>query len=210
MSDATTSEAAPAIPTLTVEPWTDPVIDQLGHDPRSPYVERFWLAILGPSTVLLLRRLAEQLDDAPRGFTLDLVETAQALGVGMRAGRNSPFMRSLDRTCRFGAARFLGPGTLAVRRRLAPLSRSQVQRLPESLRAEHQRWLEQPPDRPDPEQMRRRARQLALSLLELGEDRESTERHLHRWRFHPAVAHDAVEWAHHRPPAAEETSPSQP
>jgi hypothetical protein len=36
--------------TLTVRPWPDGVIDALGHDPRSAYVEQFWLGILGPST----------------------------------------------------------------------------------------------------------------------------------------------------------------
>ncbi len=45
------------------------------------------------------------------------------------------------------------------------------------------------------EQLRNRARHLALSLLELGEDGEATERQLHRWRIHPAMAHDATAWA---------------
>ena len=36
---------------------------------------------------------------------------------------------------------------------------------------------------------------LALSLLELGEDTEATERQLHTWRLHPAIAHEAVAWA---------------
>lgn len=194
-------------PTIHVEPWADPVIDQLGHDPRSPYVEKFWLAILGPSTVWLLRRLAEHLDEQPEGFTLDVAETAQALGVGMRGGRNSPFMRSLDRSCRFGAARYVATATLAVRRKLPPLNRPQVARLPVSLQEEHRSWIGQLPSHPDPELMKRRARQLALSLLELGEDRESTERHLHRWRFHPAVSFDAVRWAEQR--RAEEVSTAE-
>jgi len=34
---------------LRVEAWTDPVVDRVGHDPRSTYVERFWLGVLGPS-----------------------------------------------------------------------------------------------------------------------------------------------------------------
>ena len=33
------------------------------------------------------------------------------------------------------------------------------------------------------------------SLVELGEDAEATERQLHRWRFHPALAHEATRWA---------------
>ena len=30
--------------------WNDPPIDTVGFDPRSPYVERYWLAVLGPSS----------------------------------------------------------------------------------------------------------------------------------------------------------------
>jgi hypothetical protein len=187
---------------IAVEPWTDPVVDQLGHDPRSPYVERFWLATLGPSTVWLLRRLADGLDREPEGFSLDLQETARSIGVGMRGGRSSPFFRSVDRSCRFGAARFVAQDTLAVRRKLPPLTQRQVARLPMALQREHARWIAQEPRQPTVEQMRTRARQLALSLLEIGEDTSATERQLHRWRFHPAIAHDAVHWAleqHGRP-----------
>ena len=37
---------------LLVRPWIDPVLDEVGHDPRSPYVERFWLSSLGPSSTV--------------------------------------------------------------------------------------------------------------------------------------------------------------
>lgn len=36
---------------LRISRWDDPVVDAIGHDPRSTYVERFWLALLGPSTM---------------------------------------------------------------------------------------------------------------------------------------------------------------
>ncbi len=180
---------------LAVEPWSDPVVDELGHDPRSPYVERFWLAILGPSTVWLLRRLADGLDREPEGFRLDLQETARSIGVGLRGGRSSPFFRSVDRSCRFGAARFVAQDTLAVRRKLPPLTQRQVGRLPAVLQREHVHWIEQQPLRRTVEEMRERARQLALSLLEIGEDSSAAERQLHHWRFHPSIAHEAVHWA---------------
>ena len=125
------------IPSVSVEPWPDPVIDELGHDPRSAYVERFWLPVLGPSTVWFLRRLADRFDHEPEGFDLDLVDTARSLGVGMRGGRNSPMLKTIDRSCRFGAARMHGTTSLAVRRRLAPLTRAQVERLPQPLQQEH-------------------------------------------------------------------------
>ena len=56
------------IATLTVRPWPDAVIDAVGHEARSPYVERFWLGVLGPSSTWLLRRLVARLDDEPDGL----------------------------------------------------------------------------------------------------------------------------------------------
>jgi hypothetical protein len=183
------------LPVLDVEPWADPVIDELGVDPRGAYTERFWLPVLGPSTVLFLRQLADRLDDEPEGFSLDLTDTARSLGVGMRGGRNAPIMKTVERSCRFGATQMHGRTTLAVRRRLAPLNRTQVERLPDRLQAEHGAWLTRPTAVSQGEQLRERARRLALSLLDLGETPEACERQLHAWRFHPAIAFDALRWA---------------
>jgi hypothetical protein len=125
---------------LAVRPWPDPVIDDLGFDPRSVYVERFWLGVLGPSTTWLLRRIAAGFDDQPDGFDLPLGDTARALGLGDRGGRHSPFLRSVNRTIQFELAYPSGVDQLAVRRCLPPLSRRQVAKLPAELQASHQRW----------------------------------------------------------------------
>src|SRR3954453_17123164 len=165
------------VPTLKITPWPDAVIDAVGHDPRSAYVERFWLGILGPSTTWLLRRVAAGLEASPARFDLSLADTARALGLGGE-GRNSPFLRALGRCCQFELALPAQDGVLAVRRKLPPLNRRQVARLPEVLQAEHQRWQDDELQAPAHEALRRRARRLALSLLELGEDLEATERQL--------------------------------
>src|SRR4051795_11241080 len=60
---------------LTIRPWPDDVIDALGHDPRSAYVETYWLGILGPSTTWLLRLLVAGLEANPAGFDLPPAET---------------------------------------------------------------------------------------------------------------------------------------
>lgn len=179
---------------LAIRPWPDQVIDALGHDPRSPYVERFWLSVLGPSTTWLLRRVAAGLETAPSGFELPIAETARSLGLGGE-GRNSPFIRTLQRCCQFEVAHPEEPGVLAFRRKLPPLARRHIERLPEFLQVEHARWHEHAVQGPDLEQLRRRSRHLALSLLELGEDPEATERQLLRWHFHPALCHEATRWA---------------
>ena len=196
-------------PTLHVEPWVDPVVDALGHDPRSGYVERFWLGVLGPSAVWLLRHLADRLDAEPDGLDLDVVATGRAIGLGSRS--MTSLSHTVGRLATFGQARFEGADTLAVRRRLPPLSRRQVEHLPEPLRSEHAEWLGRSLAHPDAEQMRQRARALALSLVELGEDYDATERQLHRWRFHPAIAHQAVKWAWaQRHPDADATADGDP
>src|SRR5437764_5499215 len=183
---------------LDIRPWPDPVMDSLGHDPRSAYVEQFWLGILGPSTTWLMRRLAAGLEASPAGFELPLADTARALGLGDKGGRHSPFTRALSRVCQFDLGQVQGEGSMAVRRKVPPLNRRQVERLPESLLEAHQRWQDDQLRIPAIEALRRRCRRLALSLVELGEDLEGTERQLHRWKFHPALAHESAAWAWHR------------
>jgi hypothetical protein len=179
---------------LHVRPWPDAVIDAVGHDPRSTYVERFWLGVLGPSTTWLLRRLATGLEASPAGFDLPLAETARALGLG-GDGKSSPFVRALSRCCQFELALPESDTVLAVRRKLPPLNRRQLVRLPDAVQAEHQAWLTGHLREPEIDRLRRRSRRLALSLLELGEDQEATERQLQRWRFHPAICHESTRWA---------------
>jgi hypothetical protein len=182
-------------PTLEIQPWPDPVIDTVGHDPRSSYVETYWLGILGPSTTWLLRRLARGLEIQPAGFTLSLDDTARALGLAGAKSKNSAFTRALGRCVQFDLAQERGSDVLAVRRKVPPLNRRQIVRLPDDLQKSHAEWQQAQLAGPTADGQRRRSRQLALSLLELGEDLETAERQLQRWKFHPAMAHEAAAWA---------------
>ncbi len=200
-----TTAPRPMVESIRVSAWPDPLIDRLGHDPRSVYVEQFWLGILGPSTVWLLRHCASGLDSSPEGFDLALTDVAGALGLGHRGGRNSPLARSILRACRFGAARAISESELQVRRRMAPLNRGQVERLPEFLRERHRIYIERELDVGDLESQRRRARRLALGLVACGGQVDDSELQLGRWRIHPSVAAEAVRWAwdQHNPGAIE-------
>jgi hypothetical protein len=191
--------------TLTVHPWPDPVIDSVGQHPCSPYVEQFWLGVLGPSTTFLLRHLVTGLDAAPGGYELPMAVTARRLGLGDKGGKHSPFMRSIGRLVHFeladlddaGSGGGLDPGIsqLRVRRRVPPLSRRQVGRLPEPLQDAHVRWQEEQLRRPSVEALRRRSRELALSYVKTGLDPDEAERQLLRLDFHPAMASEAARWA---------------
>ena len=112
-----------------VVPWHDPVVDSVGYDVRSQYVELFWLNVLGPTATWILRRLVLGFDRYPLGYELDLEETASALGLSYTVGTANAFMRSLNRCVLFGVSRRT-EGGLAVRRRVPPVANRHLLRMP--------------------------------------------------------------------------------
>jgi hypothetical protein len=182
---------------VTVIPWPDPVHDVLGHDPRSWYAETFWLPTLGPTSLLLMRHLADRFEHDPEGIELPVADTAAALGLGARDGDHSPLMRSLNRLQQFDLACRNDDATIAVRRTLPPVHRRHVRRLPPALQVRHAEWSALDGNAPI-DVARKRARRLALMLLVHGERIDTVERTLHSGGFHPAVAYEAVRWAKER------------
>lgn len=127
---------APTDGALAVSEWFDPYLAEHGHPVRSSYVELFWLPILGPTSMVLLRRLVIGFEHAPGGYRIGVQDTARSLGVGLPTSRQSTFLRALHRLVIFRTARFAGDA-LQVHRRLPSLHAGQVRRLPASLRAAH-------------------------------------------------------------------------
>jgi hypothetical protein len=175
-------------PTLVIVPWHDDVVDPIGYDPRSPYVELFWLNVLGPTATWLLRRVVDGLDHYPGGYELDLEQTAKALGLGYTPGTMSPFARALHRCVLFGAAQPVDGG-LAVRRRLPPVSARHLARMPDHLRDAHRSWLRRATS-PDAEATR--ARILAAAMVAAGDATDSVERQLLGLGVPPSVAADVA------------------
>jgi len=192
------------LPPLLVVPWTDPVCDQLGLDPRSDYVERFWLPLLGPTSTWLLRRFADEFDRQPDGFSLPTEDAARSIGIGTKGGQSGPFHRAIDRCVRFGSIQHAEHGIIAVRRRLPALSAAQVQRLPRHLRAAHEDWQRDRRRRgPNPADDAHATR-LARSLLDVGASAAEVEDQLRRWGFDDTAARRALRSALQAPPAAAE------
>ncbi len=181
--------------TVRILPWADPVVDTLGHDPRSHYVETFWLPTLGPTCVLMLRHLADRFDREPDGFCLETATASGLLGLGTRESPNAPLRRSLLRLINFGFASSPDTDTFIVRRNLPPVQSRQLKRLPEPLRHTYDQWLTAEKSRPPHENIRRRARARAFILFEQGSERDIVERFLTMTGFPPRVAQEAVTWA---------------
>lgn len=132
--------------TVELVPMFDPVLDRVGFPLDHPYVERVYASVLGPSSVLLLRRAAELFAEHPGGTKVDVVDLSRSLGLGVRAdaddvGRNAPLRRTMDRLVHFRMAAWRGDDRLAVSPKVPAVERSRLGRLPESALSDHQRLL---------------------------------------------------------------------
>ena len=159
-------------------------------DPRSYYAETFWLPILGPSTLWLLRKVAERFDSEPNGFELDLIETALSLGIPSKGGRNNPFGRAIKRVVSFQMGEMLDDQTIAIVRTMPPLHGGQVRRLTPRLANLHDHTIRSL--RTSSNEDLRRATQVAHTLLELGDSRDIVEQQLVTWGIDSTVATTSV------------------
>lgn len=125
---------------LVVRPWWDADLAVHGHALADPYVEMFWLGVLGPSTTCLLRRLSRGFVRHPNGFVLSGPDTARAMGLSRGTGRNAPLNRIIDRACTFRLVRRTGPDEIDVRLHVPSLTRRQLSRLPLSVQNAHREW----------------------------------------------------------------------
>ncbi len=188
MTTHTAAELSLTEPTLVIVPWHDDVVDRIGYDPRSTYVETFWLNVFGPTSTWIIRRMVTGLDEYPGGYELDLEQTAAALGLVFTPGASNPFARSVNRCVMFGAAQPVSGG-LAVRRRLPPVSSRHLQRMPPYLRAAHQSWRSSSLTASAEHE---RARILAEAMLQAGDPRDAVERQLLGLGILPSTAVDVA------------------
>jgi hypothetical protein len=131
---------------IDLSPLFDPTLERVGFPLGHPYVERVYCSVLGPSSVLLLRRAGELFAEHPQGARVDLVDLSRSLGLGVRAdaddiGRNAPLRRTMERLVQFRMAKWLGDDRLGVHPKLPALERHRAARLPEPVQADHHRLL---------------------------------------------------------------------
>ncbi len=121
---------------LWIEPWPDIMNEENGYDPRSRYVEQFWLGVIGPTAAWLMRYIADELEKRPDGFELAVTATALQLGISPKAGPRGGLHRTFQRLVMFRLASE-GHAGYAIRRRLPPLNHAQLRRLPKHLQRSH-------------------------------------------------------------------------
>ena len=142
---------SPNNPQLRVIPWIDNAVDSSGYDVNDPYIEMFWLPVLGPTATWLYRRLVSGILHDTSGYTVNMAELARGIGVAYTEGRHNPFARALHRCVMFGVAQqvALHPvRTVSVRRALPVLPARHLARLPHPLQIAHHDWTHVPREKP--------------------------------------------------------------
>jgi hypothetical protein len=110
--------------------------DDIGHDPRAPYIERFWLPILGP-TAIFLARLAAYGFDTTDTYSVDTVDLAHALGIRTP----SRLSQAMHRLGHFELATH-NENQWTLRAEWPWLDYGYVRNLTEPLKTEHRQWVE--------------------------------------------------------------------
>lgn len=99
----------------------------------SPYLDRCWTHIVGPTAVVLLRLLHWR-----AGGTVDTADLAAMLGAG-NDPRGRAVWRALNRLARYGLA--YADGTrVEVYRQVAPLAPNQLARAPMTVQQAHREF----------------------------------------------------------------------
>ena len=121
-------------------PHPQPQVRQVGFPIDHAYIEQCWAPIIGPTSVLLLRRLPVLWRE---GMTaeVDVADLAQSLGLGNSTGRSGTMQHTLQRLERFRFASCSGPAELEVFTEAPPLSSRHLERLPAWTAKRHEHLL---------------------------------------------------------------------
>lgn len=160
--------------TVALTVWIDPTVEAIGHDPRSRYVETYWLGVLGPTASWVLRRWSDVLDANPDGVEIDLTELAREMGLSYTIGRSSPFAKAIQRLMMFGLAHST-PFGIAVRRSIPDVAHRHVRRMTDVLQARHALDVAAPAPTLDDFT---RAHTIALAMRTAGDETSRIERQL--------------------------------
>lgn len=117
---------------LTVVPAGTP-----GDRPLSdPVVQRVWLPIVGPASVVVAAELARGLAACPSGFVVGSADLAARCGLSENMAKHTPLPRTIGRLIRFRFAAWVDPGCrLAVACDAPPLTARMLDRVPVSVRS---------------------------------------------------------------------------
>ena len=132
----------PEVVDLHAVPHPSVTVRRIGFPLNHPYLEHCWAPVIGPSSVLLLRRCFRLWREAEPA-RIPVRELAHQLGLGQGTGAHSPVWHTLDRVVRFRFAARASETEFHVFTEVPPLRPRQLDGLPGWCQDEHERILAQ-------------------------------------------------------------------
>lgn len=114
-----------------------------GRPMSDPVVQRVWLPIIGPASIVVAAELARGLAACPSGFSVGTADLAARCGLSESMAKHQPLPRTIGRLIRFRFAAWVDPGRrLAVACDAPPLTARMLERVPVSVRSSRSLDLE--------------------------------------------------------------------
>ncbi|HWL43145.1 MAG TPA: hypothetical protein VNQ73_09385 [Ilumatobacter sp.] len=114
-----------------------------------PYLDLVYMPLIGPGAVALLRRVCCALTDSTTSVEIDAAALARDLGLRSSRtdpiGERSPLMRTLVRLNRQRLTTRMGQHHIGVYQPVPALDQRDLDRLPDTARAAHDRYTAPPP-----------------------------------------------------------------
>lgn len=189
--------------TLRIQAWPDPPHVGPAIEVRSRYADHFWVPVIGPTAMGLLRVLARQVGHRDGPISVQVGHLVSELGVDPTTGRFE-IERALVRLLDHGLMTMDGDRPLQVRVDLPYLSQIQVEQLAPHIAVAHRAALvlrDSVVDDGPPESMTPRMLSLSATIDDLLSGSELDPRQLaYRWQHVMRLAEEArdealLDWA---------------
>jgi len=156
-----------------------------------PYVETFWLKVLGPTATLLTNYLSMNSITNRNAFKADLSELSFELGTGVRSGKQSPVSKQLKRLVQNEIIFQISENEFLVPKCISPMKVMQLSKLDNQNRIRHEVWMQRLNISPLSTQ-RKRMKSLLCRLDLTGADKQSVANAISSCGLHPSIIGEAI------------------
>ena len=122
---------------IPIQPVNNSTSSFLAND---PYINTFWLPILGPTATLLLNSLLTRALCETEPWEQEVNDLSKSIGVGNREGNSSPIVKNLKRLCYFGLISKY-QDKYYVPTNIPNIEQNNLRKLNISLQSEHSLWI---------------------------------------------------------------------
>lgn len=156
-----------------------------------PYIETFWLPVLGPTATWLMNELCFQALTSSGSFTIPTHEMSLRVGTGSREGTSSPVVKQLSRLCQAHVVYRYSQSEYLVPRTIEPVKKPLILKLSDEQLARHEKWMDRLQTSPA-ETQKKRVRALVTRLEMMGSSEATISTALLSTGLHPSIIGQAI------------------